>query len=40
MNSETCVSYLNTDSYLKFYPDSENDIGFAMLGTIFKQIAL
>ena len=35
-NSKMRFSYMNTDSYLKFSPDSENDNGFAMLGTVFK----
>ena len=40
INSETCVSYLKTDSYLKFSPDSENEVGFAMPVTVFKQMSL
>ena len=40
VKGETFVSYLNTDSYLKFSPYSENDIGFAMVVRVFKQMAL
>ena len=39
-NNERCVSILNADSYLKLSVDFENDFGFAMLVTVFKQIAL
>ena len=40
VNRETCALYLNTDTYMKFFPDSVNDIGFAMLMTVFKQVKL
>lgn len=40
VNSETRVSYMNFDSYLKLSPDSESYIGFAMLVTVFKQMGL